>query len=47
MTEPSEATAPDDMVQQPADQSWLEVENVRGGGLPAHTRDIDGPPTGE
>ncbi|GAB2813984.1 hypothetical protein [Lentzea nigeriaca] len=33
MTEPNEP--PNDRVEPPADQSWLEMENVREGGHPA------------
>lgn len=37
MTEPKEQPA--ELVEPPADQSWLEMENVRNSGDPGEQRD--------
>jgi len=39
MTEPVESPVSDEALERPADQSWLEMENVRGGEQPSRTRD--------
>jgi hypothetical protein len=38
MTEPTEPPVADDLVDRPADQSWLEMENIRRSRKPDQRR---------